>query len=515
MPRIAAEQLIARPAASGRAGTARDFGIGIGTDALGAGLEQIGGQNIDLFNADMDARVGKAVAASAEKLQELLTQEEENPDFDGSKQRFDTARQEILESFREGIQTEKFKDLFNDRVKPIAVNARQRNLDMVRARTLARTRGSATEAITALIDLAEVAATDEEREALLTQADVTLQSVTRHGVYTPQQAATLRIAMNRAVEDAERRNRAQSEVDELLAAGLTERQALTKARQDFNGEMEDDVVDRIKDRYAEQDRFRAEFERKRYDKAINDALAGELSHAEARTLGLSGGELRTVTSTISAVQSANGLQTNWEKYWEIRELLENPATREQGRKQLKDSTHLLDNQPRKDLEKIAADDGAVDTYAQKLKRATAAIRRDTVNKAQDRREAERSLAFRRRVDAEKLRREGKKGETLTSGEVDQLLSDATFEEDLDQQWFGGSNVRGRFAFLPQDIDVDDFTPDERTAARKYLLERGIVTPTPEQMQAAFSELLAQPELLERPLRGGAPLLDPIPRGRLR
>lgn len=127
--------------------------------------------------------------------------------------------------------------------------------------------------------------------------------------------------------------KAQSFADEVMAAGMSEADALAKARSQFEGEEEKDAVAEIKTRFAERSTARERSQRDAADEAFGIySRAGRLSAVPASVLArMDGRTILTLRQTAQAdADRLAGREvklppTNWDRYYALRrEALENP-----------------------------------------------------------------------------------------------------------------------------------------------------------------------------------------------
>ncbi|MEX2125494.1 MAG: hypothetical protein WD795_16495 [Woeseia sp.] len=123
--------------------------------------------------------------------------------------------------------------------------------------------------------------------------------------------------LGRLVSTAEGRGRAQTATDEIMLQGLTQKDALAKARS-YTGQERDDVVSRVKVRYNELESAKADREREVADAAWDVfGRTGKVSSIPARVLHELDG--RTLQALKNA-EDGGAAATDWATYAELREL---------------------------------------------------------------------------------------------------------------------------------------------------------------------------------------------------
>jgi len=115
------------------------------------------------------------------------------------------------------------------------------------------------------------------------------------------------------------RVKAQRETDRLMALGENETETLKRARDEFEGEERDEIVSRIKARFAEQRAAKQQREKEVADTAWDyfarggnrlDAIpSAVLEELDGRTL-----------QSLRALESGQKVETNWDVYYELRQI---------------------------------------------------------------------------------------------------------------------------------------------------------------------------------------------------
>lgn len=478
MPKL--ERVVRGPAGLGRRATAADFETGVGLEALGRGITGVGDATERIMHAELESKVSAAVQSAATRLNDLRLEEEANPDYDSSEERFSRARTEVLNEFREGIFSTRYKNLFDDRVFAISERTRLQVADNVRAKRLDVTRANAVTAHAKLVELAATADTDEMRETYLQQAEEALRGARASGAITETQAAKMRLGKDAALKDAADRRDAQSAADEILEKWPDDpKRQLAEARK-FKGEKRDKVVARIKDRQAEAKAQRQEFEERRYAAATDAAWAGQLTRQQVIDMPLPAGETSALIGIIEKDEDGT-LETNWPLYFDLRDALTNPGTRDKARgMDLKPYLAEIHPTEMKELYKLreAPDRDAIDTFDQKVRTALIQMRLPStaaeMGKSQDG-PARKAEAFKRWAEAQRRRIAGEKGHRLSPEDQDRILDAGREEIILDP----GATIyysRGRRGTLAVEDDID--VPEDQIEPARIALERvGIANPT--------------------------------------
>src|SRR5690606_37046269 len=126
--------------------------------------------------------------------------------------------------------------------------------------------------------------------------------------------------LSRLVSRGETRAKAQRETDRLMGLGLDEAETLRRAREALDGEERDDVVNRIKLRFAERRAAEQQREREVADMAW-DFFARNGNRVDAiPTEILDELDGRTLQSLRAAQPGAPKAETDWSVYYELRQI---------------------------------------------------------------------------------------------------------------------------------------------------------------------------------------------------
>lgn len=128
-----------------------------------------------------------------------------------------------------------------------------------------------------------------------------------------------REVLARIVRTGGLRAKAQRETDRLMALGENETETLRRARDEFEGDERDEIVSRIKMRFAEQRAAEQQREKEVADTAWDyfarggnrlDAIpSAVLEELDGRTL-----------QSLRALESGQKVETNWDVYYELRQI---------------------------------------------------------------------------------------------------------------------------------------------------------------------------------------------------
>lgn len=112
------------------------------------------------------------------------------------------------------------------------------------------------------------------------------------------------------------RERAQAGADEIMAAGLTRTDALDRARRKYTGDVRDEVVTRIRQRYAERDAARQQAEADAADQAWKIfADTGTVASLPTELVGrLDGRTLISLRKEEQARRDGSDVSTDWDLY---------------------------------------------------------------------------------------------------------------------------------------------------------------------------------------------------------
>lgn len=129
------------------------------------------------------------------------------------------------------------------------------------------------------------------------------------------------------------REESQEAVDDYVARGLTETEAKAEARKKFSGEVEDSILSRISNRYAEAkqalDRKQALFgedARSAYADAIDQGLPAEDAYDAISTedlKGMDGAEKISLQKTRNAAAKNESVRTDRKDYTELMDMMKN------------------------------------------------------------------------------------------------------------------------------------------------------------------------------------------------
>lgn len=486
MPKL--ERSVRGPARLGRRATPTDFETGIGLQALGTSIAQAGDATERILHAEMESKVSAAVQNAATRLNDIRLEEQANPDYESSEERFTKQRTELLNGFREGIFSTRYKNLFDDRVFAIGERTRLQVADNVRARRLDATRANAVTAHGKLVELAATADTPEMRETYLEQAKETLRGGVSSGAISKTQEARMGLAADAAMRDAEHRHKAQAAADEIMAKHDTPQARLDAARK-LKGELRDRVVARIKDRNAEEEQQRTRRNRAILNQAGDQAWAGDLTHEQVIDLPLDKGAKDGLHQIIAKLQSGQG--TDWGVYYELRSDLTSPATREEARR-INYSYYrpaLADKEYKEILKLAEAEDAdALDDFDSKVDAILSTLDLPVTDAGMraEPKKGKKTIAFRQRVDAERKRRVGVKEGALNSTELDEVISYGLEPIRMRGQGWFSDPVVSRFLMSPD--DVSDVPDEDATMIRATLLSRGR-EPTAELILDTYREQL--------------------------
>jgi hypothetical protein len=478
MPRVG--RLIAQPARQGRRAFAGDFGGGAGEAAIGQALGQIGQTAEALFAADMEARVSRAVAESSAELNELTFQLEADPDYLSHEEQYNEGRQKILNRFREGLATERFRNVFDDRAFPIAEHLGLRVKENVRAKQLDHTRGSTLVAVEQFAKLAAEAESDDLREEYMNAAMSLLQRGQEGGAFTAAQVANAQNGFERALAEADERRQSQEIADELMRTVPNQRDRLRIAREQYSGTREDNVIARLKDQWAEQEAITRQNDEARFDAAVKSAMAGELTHAEALELDLSGRQRITVESVIDQQRKGAAVAPGGDLYWGLRNEAATPGTRQRFLN--RDLNQVAHRMTPRELADLKADqlkgEGGLDDWPRKVQQALPELQLGKGQASMSKTEGLRLRTFRSNVDAAKKREEALLNRPLKQEEMDAIISKGVEQVIVDEGFFT-STTRGRFEVILEDIkDI----PDEALAQVREALRLGANNTNPTEMQ---------------------------------
>lgn len=128
--------------------------------------------------------------------------------------------------------------------------------------------------------------------------------------------------IEKVVGESERRTKAQTVADAIMAQGLSRSAALAEVRSKHAGQDEDEIITRVQQRYAEQDAAKAAAERD----AANAAWAiyartGKISEIPTELLNrVDGRTLIAMKSDQRAALSGSQIPTDWNRFYELKQM---------------------------------------------------------------------------------------------------------------------------------------------------------------------------------------------------
>lgn len=110
--------------------------------------------------------------------------------------------------------------------------------------------------------------------------------------------------------------------DQIMGMGLSESQALAKARQSYTGEQQDEVVRRVKERYADIDMTRERAQSDAADKAWQLWSQNKtLSAVPTSVLNGMDGRMRDALEKEDAAHASGAdIRTDWSKFYDLRQM---------------------------------------------------------------------------------------------------------------------------------------------------------------------------------------------------
>jgi hypothetical protein len=110
--------------------------------------------------------------------------------------------------------------------------------------------------------------------------------------------------------------------DQIMGMGLSESQALAKARQSYTGEQQDEVVRRVKERYADIDMTRERAQSDAADKAWQIWSQNKtLSAIPTSLINAMDGRMRDALEKEDAAHASGAdIRTDWSKFYDLRQM---------------------------------------------------------------------------------------------------------------------------------------------------------------------------------------------------
>ena len=327
MPRIPGldpggiDRLVSGTAGLGRRAGPRDFAAVQGEFALGAANKQVGQAQIQLFEAEMNSRLGEAVGSATAGLVELVQRVDQEPDHHKRQSLYESESRKLLGAARSGIGHESFGARFDSEIA------------VTDARGLAKVRSGVRQAQIEHTAANGFSAADSYARSAIQETDpVARREYWNKGAAAiaalepaigPLKVQQVLAQYTKRRDTEEKLLEGQILGDEIMADHQDNRALQDKAIARLRGPIRELVRANVAAQQGARDRARADVEAIRYDRLTLDALQGELDlptllesaeRAEASGFPIDAGQLARLRTAINVREgSAAGFEFPGEK----------------------------------------------------------------------------------------------------------------------------------------------------------------------------------------------------------
>lgn len=307
------------PADLGRRATGQDFYQGAGRAAFAGAVAQVGEATVQLAEHELESNVQRSLGEATRELNMLGERVAAEPDHNARQGLYESESQKILQRFREGIPSHRYRESFNFQIEPQTERGRMVTESGVRKSQLETTAANLGASAEAYMDAAKNEPDPVERERLYGLASSSVDQLAP--IVGPMQAQAAKTRLEDRQQQDDLLYKAQAAADDIMARYPDDLAAQYKAANQFSGEMRALVMGNIESQQSQQAKAADNVSRQQFNilavRAQSDMSDTELRDIAIRT-GMEGRDYFTLMDAIAKRDSGGGYIGEWEHYFALK-----------------------------------------------------------------------------------------------------------------------------------------------------------------------------------------------------